>query len=185
MWVHRILIAVLVASALGWASGCSVDRRYDLSGTEPFAAYAGRSVALTRDVLLVDTSEGHLALVDPSLPDQLEYAAVQQRQKQALRQLVLPAGTKVHVDQTYLWCRGQLGTYFSYLQSRVTIGELKAPGWPARVEAGFSHAAVTANDWFQLFMYPFREMIRPAPWEPLDTPTVRPFPKPRDLRPMD
>jgi hypothetical protein len=167
---------IVFIAMLGILSGCASHKLYDLSATEPFSQYMDKDVILKRDIFLFEFECGAGPNYELCFAD-LNWDAP----PNPTRRLLLPAGTHVQVMQTHLSYERQ--TIFqgffglTFLDSTAEI-KLTAPAWPAKVNASF-------NNWSEGILVSvdpedFEGTIRPAPWEPLDTPAKRRIPWPDD-----
>lgn len=161
------------------ASGCARVTTYDLSAKQPFSKYVGKEVILTRDILIVDVGRPELPgqfydVLDPSSPDQRANAQYQMEAKAHLRYVRIPVGTKIHVLDVHLVNSSNVYTSWWFLYSTVSF-DSAVVGWPQPILARFNYATAKDNDWGPPQGWMLHGTIRPAPWEPLDTPALRPL----------
>ncbi|MEP6754564.1 MAG: hypothetical protein ABJA67_03600 [Chthonomonadales bacterium] len=182
----RIISVAIVVAAIFMLTGCGeVIQQWNLSNAAPFSAYTGKELILSRDVLLV-ANHSLGAGFEPALVDSsttrftLCYKDDQEAQHlepaKFYNTLSLPAGTRVRVLDTHFWSSRQ-GVFqaFAHWEALWSTVEIKidAPGWPSQVNAGFTYSATP------YLCFEGREAnIRPAPWEPIDTPAERSIPWP-------
>jgi hypothetical protein len=180
---HFATIAFLVVFS-AFSCGCETTaKNYDLSAIPPFSAYINKEVSLTRDVLLIaslGSRDAHhnfepLPLDDATTSFQICYKedpeAHNLEPSQYHRTLLLRAGTSIRVEGALLWSHRQPLRAISHtegLYSNVLVTP-NSPGWPNQIRAFFSHSVCPPLMQFE----DEKGKIRPAPWEPLDTPAER------------
>lgn len=163
--------------------GCSTLRVYDLSGTPPFSEYVGKDVVLARDVILTDVShsatEPFLVVMDPPPTD--GRSQTQEEASAETKVTRLAAGTHVRVVSTWMTDALNCYTHFQHLISVFVVSEADGESLPSPLVVRFGHIPDTNFHWGNA---PFMGTIRPAPWEPLTTPQLREFRRPKDLKPL-
>jgi hypothetical protein len=148
------------------SAGCVRNGSYDLSSRRPFEAYVGKDVVIQRDVVLV--RDYPVTVI--GYPDEATLQKVDKSQHPAV---LLRRGTAVHVQRTFFSFTQQTPLQACFRNERiiseVTI-KLSESSWPSEVTAQFDHSAHQSSS----FGYgSFKGAVRPAPWEPTDTPAIR------------
>jgi hypothetical protein len=167
------LCAIVLVGLVGCrsaASGFSVE-------TPPFDQYGGRDVVLRRPVKLTLLNDWVLrnSFTSLSYPNDRNLNENLPPMKEE-KLVLLAAGRTVHVRGTGM-VLPDVGMRFAYLWTFVDIKDA-GEGWPQQVTAVFNNAY---DAWFlppgsfHWFGPPDAGDIRPAPWEPLDTPEHRQF----------
>jgi hypothetical protein len=160
-------------------SGCTVQKVYDVSAMPPFSSYTDRDVKIVRNLFLLEEKwrDGSLLYSvycpgDTYAPMILNNSLVQDR-------ILSLKESEIHVTYTRLYYFRQtfLQGFFSTadLYSHIEI-HLQTPGWPQVIEIGFDNcpALFFVGGKFDIPTH-FIGEIRPAPWEPQDTPATRPI----------
>ncbi len=182
----RIVCVAVALTAMFTLTGCGeVIQQCNLSNVAPFSAYMGKEVTLSRDVLLVanhslgtgfepaplDSAGTRFALCykDDQEAQHLEPAKF-------YNTLSLSAGTQVRVlDTEFSSTRQGVFQAFAHWEALCSTVQIKidAPGWPSQVKAVFIYSEPP-----YLHFKGNEANIRPAPWEPVDTPAERSIPWP-------